>query len=196
MKRLTFAGLGWLAFGASVLAAERPPEPTHSTDAARCEWQWKAGGGLGVWAERCAFDTGVWELKFRDDLPGFVLTVDGKENGTVLQLLRKPGDAAVSAILPELRKRGYIPDDGDCLFEPAVAVGPAERTLAFFEIMPTGARKAAFDATPADEVPEPPCGEYGWSTHGERHFMTDTRHPDRVVYINTGQDGLSSTRRR
>ena len=29
----------------------------------------------------------------------------------------------------------------------------------------------------------------GWSTHGVRYFMTDLRRPDRVVYINEGQDG-------
>ena len=38
-------------------------------------------------------------------------------------------------------------------------------------------------------MPEPPCGEYGWSTHGVRYFFTDTRFPDRAVYVNTGQDG-------
>ena len=58
------------------------------------------------------------------------------------------------------------------------------------DIQPTGARKAAFDATPSDEVPEPPCGDYGWSTHGLRYFMTDIRHPDNVLYLNEGQDGM------
>ena len=42
---------------------------------------------------------------------------------------------------------------------------------------------------PADEVPDPPCGAMGWSTHGVRYFMTDLRRPDRVVYINEGRDG-------
>ena len=190
MKRLTFAAFGWLAFFVPALAGERPPEPGQSTDAARCEWLWKEGGGLGVWTERCTLQTGIWEPQFREGLPGFVLTVDREDNGTVLQLFTTPAGAEVSAILPELRRRGYIPDDGDCIFAPAISLPPVRGTLAFFEIMPTGARKAAFDATPEDEVPEPPCGEYGWSTHGVRYFMTDNRYPDRVVYINIGQDGL------
>jgi hypothetical protein len=170
-------------------AFAQPPEPENSTDAARCQWHWKQGGGIGIWAERCAFDTGVWELEFRENLPGFVLTVDGGDEQTVLQRFTRPAGAGPSAILPELRRRGYIPDDDECVFEPA-AIRPAVRTIAFFEIKPTGKRKAAFDATPADEVPDPPCGEYGWSTHGVRYFMTDTRHPNAVVYVNIGQDGM------
>ena len=103
-----------------------------------------------------------------------MLTVDGKAEGTILQVFDKPADADVSAVLPALRAKGYIPDDDDCVFEPA-AIRPAPRTIAFYEIKPTGARKEAFDATPEDEVPEPPCGEYGWGTHGVRYFLTDTR---------------------
>ena len=38
-------------------------------------------------------------------------------------------------------------------------------------------------------MPEPPCGDYGWSTHGVRYFMTDQRFPGRVVYVDIGQDG-------
>ena len=117
-----------------------------------------------------------------------MLTVDGEAEGTILQVFDKPADADVSAILPALRAKGYIPDDDDCVFEPA-AIRPAPRTIAFYEIKPIGARKEAFDATPEDEVPEPPCGEYGWGTHGVRYFFTDTRFPERVIYVNTGQDG-------
>jgi hypothetical protein len=171
-------------------AFAQPAQPTGSmVDPAKCQWDWKDGGGIGVWTERCTLDTGVWELKFDESLPGFTLTVDGKGGETVLQLFRKPADADISAILPELRRRGYIPDDDLCVFQPA-AIRPAPRTIAFFDIQPTGARKEALEATPPDEIPEPPCGDYGWSTHGVRYFMTDIRHPGSVLYLNEGQDGM------
>jgi hypothetical protein len=57
------------------------------------------------------------------------------------------------------------------------------------EIRPQGRRLAQLLATPADQVPDPPCGEYGASTHGVRYFVTDVRHPTRVLYVNLGQDG-------
>ena len=186
MKTLAIALAGMLAVVTS--ASAEPAKPTHSTDATKCEWQWKSGGGIGVWAERCKLETGLWEIAFRDNLPGFVLTVDGEENQVVLQTFAM-ADATIASILPELRRRGYIPNDDECVFEPA-AIRPAVRTIAFYELKPTGKRKAAFDATPKDEVPEPPCGEYGWSTHGARYFMTDLRRPDVALYVNIGQDGL------
>jgi hypothetical protein len=174
---------------ASTPALAEPPKPTHSTDPARCQWRWQEGAGLGVWTERCAFDTGVWEPKFDASLPGFVITVEGETVDTILHVFSKPADAPVAAILPELKTRRLIPDDDDCVFEPA-AIRPAPRTLAFFHIVPRGKRKQAFDATPKDEVPEPPCGDYGWSTHGTRYFLTDIAHPGRVLYVNIGQDGM------
>jgi hypothetical protein len=191
LRALSFAFIAACCLPACALPAlAQPPQPTESAvDATKCQWEWKQGAGIGVWTERCTLDTGVWELKFDESLPGFVLTVDGEAGETVLQLFEKPADADISAILPDLRKRGYVPDDGLCVFEPA-AIRPAPRTIAFFDIRPTGDRKAAFDATPPDEVPEPPCGDYGWSTHGVRYFMTDIRHPDSVLYLNEGQDGM------
>lgn len=173
----------------AVPASAQPPQPTTSTDPDHCRWEWMTGAGLGVWAEHCDLQTGVWALRADPALPGFVLTIDGNDEVTVLQVFGKPPAADIAAILPELRQRGYIPDDDECVFAPA-DIRPAARTVAFYDIQPTGSRKAAFEATPEDEVPEPPCGDYGWSTHGVRYFMTDSRFPDRVVYVNTGQDGL------
>ena len=177
-----------LLAGLPAAALAQPPMPTQSSVPGECAWQWMTGAGLGIWAERCDLVTGVWTPRFDETLPGFVLTVDGNDETVILQAFEKPADAPVSAILPELRQRGYIPDDDDCVFE-AAALRPAPRTIAFYEIRATGARQEAFAATPPDEVPEPPCGDYGWGTHGVRYFMTDIRFPERVLYVNTGQDG-------
>jgi hypothetical protein len=38
-------------------------------------------------------------------------------------------------------------------------------------------------------VPDPPCGEYGWSTHGIHYFISDLRQPELILYVNEGQDG-------
>jgi hypothetical protein len=193
---ICFAGLSLPALA----QVPQPPKPTYSTDAEHCRWIWWSGalpmgGSIGAWTERCDLATGLWELDYTATLPGFWLTIGGEEQAPVIQVFSKPADADVSAILSELRERGYIPDDDECIFVPASettlrTVGPVPRTQTLYEIMPTGARLAQFEATPDDDVPEPPCGEYGWSTHGTRYFVTDTRHPDKVVYIDIGQDGM------
>jgi len=105
----------------------------------------------------------------------------------VVQWFAKPPEAAVDAILQELRAKGLIPDDDACVFRPAARPGP--RTQAYHDIRPVGARLTALEATPPDQIPDPPCGEAGWSTHGVRYFITDMRTPDWVLYVNEGQDG-------
>jgi hypothetical protein len=175
----------------ALAAPVQPPKPAASAvDPKHCTWEWKTGAGIGVWTERCALDTGLWQLKFRDDLPGFALTIDGEDAGAVIHVFTKPADKDISAILPELRKRGFIPDDNECVFQTAGDyAGKPRGTQSFLEIVPTGKRKAAYDATPNDEIPDPPCGDYGTDPDGIRFFLADSAHPDRIVYLNLGQDG-------
>jgi hypothetical protein len=182
-----------MAFATPALAGQ-PPKPDTSTDPDHCTWVWQTGGGLGAWTERCQFDTGLWQLKFNDTPSRFSLMVDDENTGVVLAPFAKPAEGGIDTLLPELRRLGLIPDDDQCVFQPAssdaiASIGPTPKTRAYFEIMPTGARKAAFDATPQDEVPEPPCGEVGFDPDGIRLFMTDVTHPTGVVYMNLGQDG-------
>lgn len=173
----------------TVPAASRGTMPAHSTDPENCEWHWQSAGGIGLWTERCHLESGVWQVEYREYLPGFVLTADGEDQETVIHLFTKPDTEGVDAILPTLREGGFIPDDEDCVFTP-VSVRPAPRTLQFYQLMPTGTRLEALETTPADTIPEPPCGDYGWSTHGVRYFLSDIRQPGMIAYINVGQDGL------
>lgn len=142
---------------------------------------------LTVRGRSCHFSTGHWHLRVEPDLPGLALWRDNTRIDTVLQLfVRSPGSPA-AAILPALRERGHIPPD-DCVLVPA-AMGPAPRTVSFLQVRPTGERLRRLEATPRDEIPDPPCGAYGASTHGVRYFIDDLRAPRWVVYINEGQDG-------
>lgn len=176
-------------------AADRPPMPSETIDPG-CTWQWLEGRGeggpkLSTWAQDCKLVTGHWQLRFETEMPGFSLWVDDKRQGMVLQSFTLPKDAAstdIAALLPELRRRALIADTDDCIFQPA-AIGKQPRTIAQFEIRPIGEALKAFEATPADEVPEPPCGDYAWSTHGVRYFQTDLSNPGTVLYLDLGQDG-------
>lgn len=168
-------------------ASERPPVPQFRTDPG-CTWHWLTGGGVGLWGEVCNLSTGQWSVEWHRDRAAFVQTRDGAPVTQVLEIFKKSDEDPASAVLDELRRRGELADDEECVFQPA-QVRAAPRTIAFLEIRPTGERLKAFEATPKDEIPDPPCGAYGWSTHGRRYFMTDIRQPDRVLYINEGQDG-------
>ena len=184
MKRFALAAL---MCSAPAFAAERPAQPTTRTDAA-CAWHWLQGNGVGLWAEDCKLVTGRWHLRPEANGTAFALWVDEQRQGVVTQVFTLPLDATIHALLHDLRHAKLIADTGDCVFQP-VAVRPVPRTIQQYEIKPIGEALKRFDATPKDEVPDPPCGDYGWSTHGTRYFQTDLRHPGKVVYIDEGQDG-------
>ena len=196
-RRLAIKGAVLTAFFAAGTAAAaplvQPAQPATSTDPA-CSWVWQSGrvpgGTFGVWTERCPFSTGLWQPKFMPGLPGLDLTVDADDTGTVLQVFTKPADADVSAILPGLKKAGHVLDDAECVFAPAAdELGKPSGTQSFFEVNPTGKLLEKLNAEPDDEIPEPPCGDYGWDPDGIRFFITDTSYPGFVVYVNLGQDG-------
>lgn len=145
-------------------------------------------GLLSIDAQSCQSPHGPIRVERDIALPGLWLSGAG-DRRVVLQVFnRPPGPEGAQEVLKQLAREGRIPADGLCVFSPA-APRPAVRTTAFYEIRPTGARLAALEATPKDEIPDPPCGDFGWSTHGQRYFMHDLRRPDLMIYIDEGQDG-------
>lgn len=168
--------------------AGAPPSPFYTTDKEHCGWSWKTGAGIGVWTEDCKFDTGTWAVSYdaKNDL--FSLSVDGGDPFPVLRQFRKKPQEGPEALLPAFRKAGLIPGDTECQFAPSTEQkGPAG--WSFWEIAPVGKRKEAFDAQPQDEIPEPPCGDVGYAVDYIGFFMISDAHPDRVLYVNLGQDG-------
>ena len=106
LKNLILFSLLWITGSPSQAWAEvRPAMPTHSTDKYGCEWQWLRGGGIGFWAENCKLATGNWHVDWESALPGFALWHDDDRVATVLQIFRKPPDASIDAVLPELKSR-------------------------------------------------------------------------------------------
>lgn len=164
------------------------PVPALAAVDTACRAEILRAHGLQVEAQDCRYSTGRWRVRADDVLPGFALWRDDQRVDTVIHILRKPADAPLASVLPALAERALVPPD-DCVFVDAAARYPVPDRRRHHEIRPQGRRLAQLLATPADQVPDPPCGEYGASTHGVRYFVTDVRHPTRVLYVNLGQDG-------
>ena len=165
-----------------------PPAPFYATDKGACAWNWKTGKGIGLWAEDCKFDSGSWTVTYDEANDLFTLSVDGGDPYPVLRQFHKGATEGPEVLLPSLRKAGLIPDDNECQFAPSTdQKGPTG--WSFWEIDPTGKRKQAFDASPDDEIPDPPCGDVGLAVDYIGFFMIQAAHPDRVLYVNLGQDG-------
>lgn len=169
-------------------AARAASTPGSVVAESPCRTETLRAQGLQVQAQDCRYGTGRWRVRADDALPGFALWRDEERVATVIHALRKPAAAPLSSVLPALAARGLIPPD-ECVFVSADLRIPAAAGRQHYEIRPQGRRLAQLRATPADQVPDPPCGDYGASTHGVRYFITDDRHPTWVLYVNLGQDG-------
>ena len=156
--------------------------------ATACQWHGLEAGPLRVRVEECRHATGHWRVRHDPALPGLALWRDGERVQTVLHWLRKPESQGLESVMAQLQAGGHVPPGDDCVFRPVPgpAVPPGTQR---HEIRPAGQRLKAFEATPKDEIPDPPCGAYGWSTHGVRYFLTDARQPGWVLFVDLGQDG-------
>ena len=163
-------------------------ERSAAAPASACQWQWLDAGPLRVRVEECRHATGHWRVRPDPGLPGLALWRDGERVQTVLHWMRKPEATGIQAVMAQLQAGGHVPPGEDCVFRevpgPAVPLGSRRH-----EIRPAGERLKAFEATPKDQIPDPPCGAYGWSTHGVRYFLTDARQPGWVLFVDLGQDG-------
>jgi hypothetical protein len=106
----------------------------------------------------------------------------------VLRQFRKKPEEGPQALLPGLRTAGLVAADADCRFAPYTEQ-KAPPGWALWEVAPTGKLKEAFEALLDDEVPEPPCGELGFAVDHIGYFMIADAHPERVLYVDLGQDG-------
>lgn len=174
----------------TAFATQRPPQPmpTSQTAAHGCRWVWRQGDDIGLWSQACDLKSGRWRVEWRHKSRSFELLRNGRRVETVVRLWPIDEDQGLVELARRLKTAGLVPDDEkNCQFVPQ-AVRPDVRTRAQFVIKPLAMDVPA--VTESGEVPEPPCGELGASTHGIRYFVTDLRFPGRVVYVNEGQDGL------
>lgn len=163
-----------------------PPPPFYATDRKACSWLWRKGKGIGLWTEQCKFDTGLWDVVYDAAQDHFSLRVDAGEPYPVLRQFREAEGAV--ALLPALKAKGLVLEDAECVMA-RVSDQPTPPGWAAWQVVPTGKRKEAFDSVVQIEVPEPPCGELGYRVDLIGFFMAREDRPDRVLYVNLGQDG-------
>ena len=170
------------------VVADAPPVPFYSTDKVKCTWNWLTGKGIGLWAEDCAFDTGHWTVAYDEAADQFTLSVDKGDPYPVLRQFRVETGQGPDALLPALKAKGLVLDNAECQFAPST-----EQILpkgwAAWQVVPVGKLKKDFDALPRDEIPDPPCGDLGMTVDSIGFFMISADHPERILYVDLGQDG-------
>ncbi|MFY7856738.1 MAG: hypothetical protein ACOVQT_11400 [Rubrivivax sp.] len=152
--------------------------------AAGCRWERVSGGGLGLWAQACDLTTGRWRVTWSPSSQAFELQVDGRPQAVVVQAWPLAPGQGPEAVVAALKAAGQLPAQSGCRLAPA-RVRPLPAGVAGYVLAPPVPVPAV---TASGEIPEPPCGPYGASTHGVRYFAFDPQRPDRVVFVDEGQD--------
>ena len=163
----------------------RPSMPNWQTDAATCEWHWREGGGIGLWAESCVLNGATWQVIWDADRAAFANRRDGALMGIAVQGFALPPGAGIAALNETLIAAGQLEPDAACAWR-AIALRAFPRTMTLHSLAPIDS--AAFAPTANGEVPNPICGPYGASTHGARYFITDLRWPNVAIFVEEGQE--------
>jgi len=162
-----------------------PAMPDWQTDAAGCSWHWRTGGGIGLWAESCRFNGSTWQVVWDENRAAFVTRNGETVMGLAVQAFDLPSGANIGALSKTLIEAGSLDENAACMWHP-IALRPAPRTMAFHVLTPKD--RTALGPQSSGDVPEPACGPYGASTHGLRYVITDTRWPDRAIFVEEGQE--------
>ena len=165
----------------------RPPVP-------RCEWQQLADAGVGLqaWVQRCDFGFRRIDFAFQGKSLAIRYSDGGAPEPVVDVIDLSPGESAsagmrrifAAATDPAVAKRCVLTR----YRSPGQPRGPAG--VQRYTFVPNAAYARALKATAKrDEVPEPPCGDYGDAPDGIRYFET---HADgaarRLLFVRVGQD--------
>ena len=152
--------------------------------AAGCRWERVAGGGLAFRAQACDLATGRWRVAWNPLRQGFELRVDDRPQALVVQPWPLAAGGGPQALVAALKAAGHLPAESGCRLVPAT-VRPLPRTARAYVLAPA---EPVAPVTASGEIPDPPCGAYGASTHGVRYFLFDRLRPGRAVFVDEGQD--------
>jgi hypothetical protein len=163
----------------------RPPAPDWRTDPESCTWQWREGGGLGLWTETCDIADETWQVVWDADAAAFVTRRGDTVMGIAVQGFDMPPGPGIDGLGATLIAAGQLDPQAPCAWQP-IALRPVPRTMTVHVLAPSDPAALAPDAD--GQVPDPVCGSYGASTHGVRYFLTDLRWPDHAVFVDEGQE--------
>lgn len=190
MKHVAVAMLGLMLLASPVLAADppadAPPMPVWSSVPGNCSWVWREGRDTALWTEDCHVN-GHRAVAYDEALDRYVTTIDDKPDITVLQQFRVAGGP--QALAPKLKAEGLLKDTAECQMMPVTdQPGLAPEGWTAWQVRPTGALKQAFDKEVQEQVPEPPCGRLGYAADTVDFFMVKDGVPDRVFFVDLGQE--------
>ncbi|MER9741010.1 hypothetical protein [Mesorhizobium sp. M0187] len=175
---------------ATISAAARADEPAPSRPPIdKCVWEKLADKtiGLAAWVQRCDF--GFRQIHF--EFVGNALAIKYSDGGAPDPLVEvfdiKSGETAEAAVLRLLLEKTDKSGSARCVLTPYTE-GTVPTGVKLYTFSPDAAYPIELKALANDEVPEPPCGDWGEMPDGIQYFEAPAGEGRRVLFVRAGQD--------
>lgn len=171
----------------AVARADEPPPSRPPID--KCVWEKLTDktAGLAAWAQRCDF--GFRQIHF--EFVGNALAIkysDGAAPDPLVELFDiKSGETAEAAVLRLLLEKTDKSVSARCVLTPYTE-GAVPAGVKRYTFSPGAAYAKELKALANDEVPEPPCGDWGEMPDGIQYFEVPAGEGRRVLFVRVGQD--------
>jgi hypothetical protein len=161
-------------------AADSPSRPPEKG----CAWEKFSNPALGLeaWVQRCDFGDRKIDFVAQGQSLAIRYSDGGKPENVIDVIERRPGEsgeAAVKRIFAAHTDKTLV---AKCVARPFQGMEPRKDVQRFTFVLKN---PKAMKETPDDEVPPPPCGEWGDSPDGIQYFEV---HPTKIFFVRVGQD--------
>ncbi|ESY83020.1 hypothetical protein X740_03515 [Mesorhizobium sp. LNHC221B00] len=178
-----------LSASATLSAVADEPAPSRPP-IDKCVWEKLADKtiGLAAWAQRCDF--GFRQIHF--EFVGNALAIKYSDGGAADPLVElfdiKPGETAEAALQRLLLEKADKTVSDRCVLTPYTE-GSVPAGVKRYTFSPVAAYAKELKAlTNPDEVPEPPCGDWGEMPDGIQYFEVPAGEGQKVLFVRVGQD--------
>ena len=174
----------------TISAVARADEPAPSRPPIdKCVWErvTDKNVGLAAWVQRCDF--GFRQIHF--EFVGNALAIKYSDGGAPDPLVEvfdiKSGETAEAAVLRLLLEKTDKAVSARCVLAPYTE-GTVPAGVKRYTFSPDAAYAKELKATANDEVPEPPCGDWGEMPDGIQYFEAVAGEGRKVLFVRVGQD--------
>ncbi|GLQ80432.1 hypothetical protein GCM10007881_39510 [Mesorhizobium huakuii] len=176
---------------ASVTTSAAADEPAPSRPPIdKCVWEKMADKtiGLAAWAQRCDF--GFRQIHF--EFVGNALAIKYSDGGAAAPLVEvfdiKPGETAEVALQRLFLERTDKAVSARCVLTPYTE-GSLPAGVKRYTFSPDAAYAKELEAkADPNEIPDPPCGDWGEMPDGIQYFEVPSGEGRKVLFVRVGQD--------
>ncbi|TGR33038.1 hypothetical protein EN784_31960 [bacterium M00.F.Ca.ET.141.01.1.1] len=186
----SFAWACALFASATISAAAHADEPAPSRPPIdKCVWEKMTDRrvGLAAWVQRCDF--GFRQIHF--EFVGNALAIKYSDGGAADPLVEvfdiKSGETAEAAVLRLLLEKTDKAVSARCVLA-SYTEGTVPAGVKRYTFSPDSAYAKELQAKANDEVPEPPCGDWGEMPDGIQYFEVPAGEGRKVLFMRVGQD--------